>query len=136
VPDPDSSNEKKKSTLAAYRLERARELLDASQLLLDAEHVKDSINRSYYAMLSALKSVLALDGFDAKKHYGVISEFRKLYIKTGTFDEEFSDYIGDAFQVRNSSDYNDMFLVSKDEALEQLEHAKKLVDAVNAFLSR
>jgi uncharacterized protein (UPF0332 family) len=134
VPDPDSNE--KKSALAAYRLERARESLDASQLLLDAGHIKDSINRSYYAMLSALKSVLALDAFDAKKHYGVISEFRRLYIKTGIFNEELSDYIGDAFQVRNSSDYNDMFLVSKNEATEQLEHAKMLVNTGGAFLGR
>jgi len=77
VPDSDSTARKKKG-LAAYRLERAGELLDASQLLLEAGHIKDSVNRSYFAMFSAMRAVLALDGFDAKKHYGIISEFRKV----------------------------------------------------------
>ena len=32
-------------------------------------------NRAYYSIFHAIRSVLALDGFDSKKHSGVISEF-------------------------------------------------------------
>lgn len=131
---PEALDDKKRA-LSGYRLNRASELLDASELLLDSGHLKDSVNRSYYAMFSALRAVLAIDGFDAKKHYGVISEFRRLYIKTGIFDGEYSEYVGDAFRVRNNSDYNDMFLVSREEAITQLANAKSLVDAVSAFLN-
>ena len=40
-------------------------------------------HRSYYAIFHAMRAVLALDGIDMKRHSGVMSEFRRLYIKTG-----------------------------------------------------
>jgi uncharacterized protein (UPF0332 family) len=39
-----------------------------------------------------MRAVQALDGFDSKKHSGVISAFRKDYIKTGIFPEFFGYY--------------------------------------------
>lgn len=130
---PESLDEKYQA-LSDYRLKRAKELIDVSEELLENNHLKDSINRSYYAMFSALKSVLALDGFDSKKHFGVISEFRKSYIKTGKLPEEYSKYIGIAFEIRNSSDYDDMYIVAREDAVQQLEHAKELVEAIDGFI--
>jgi uncharacterized protein (UPF0332 family) len=131
---PETLDDKNRA-LAAYRMERAKELLAVSQNMLDDGFFKDSANRSYFAIFSAIRAVLALHGFDAKKHYGVISEFRRLYIKTGIFDDTYSEYIGSAFQVRNGSDYTDMFLVSRGDAIEQLEHAKLLVAEIERFLA-
>jgi predicted nucleotidyltransferase len=50
-----------------------------------------------------------------------------------TFDEKYSEHIGSAFQVRNGSDYDDMFLVSRSDAVEQLEHARLLVTKSSGF---
>lgn len=44
---------------------------------------KDSIGRSYYAMFSAVRAILALDGVDYSKHAGVISYFQREYVKSG-----------------------------------------------------
>jgi len=128
-------SDERKLVLAGYRIIRSRELITVSRQLLVSGHFKDSINRSYFAMFSAMRAVLALDGFDAKKHYGVLSEFRKLYIKTDVFPEEYSEFIGDAFQVRNDSDYDDLFIASEEDAASQLEHAESLVSAIEEFLT-
>jgi uncharacterized protein (UPF0332 family) len=71
---------------------------------------------------------------DIAKHSGVISYFQKEYIKTEIFDKKYSKYISTAFQIRNNCDYNDFFLVSKDDASEQYEHAKEICEAVEKFL--
>lgn len=42
---------------------------------------KTVANRSYYAVFSAMRAVLALDSFDSKKHSGIIAEFRRRYLK-------------------------------------------------------
>lgn len=81
-----------------------------------------------------MRSLLALDGFDAKKHYGVISEFRKNYIKTNVLDQEFSIYVEGAFEIRNESDYDDMFIASCEDAKEQIEHAQLMLDVVKDYL--
>ena len=43
--------------LVKYRLQNADEKLSSAKLLLDADKYKDSINRSYYAMFSAVRAV-------------------------------------------------------------------------------
>lgn len=121
--------------LSAYRLSMAEEKLYSSKILLDAGQYKDSIGRSYYAIFSAVRAVLAKDKVDFSKHAGVISYFQREYIKTELFDKKYSKYITIAFQIRNNCDYDDFFIVSRTDAIEQYEHAKELYEAVRIYLS-
>lgn len=120
--------------LSSYRLNMSEEKLRSARILLDAGQYKDSIGRSYYAIFSALRAVLAKDKVDFSKHAGVISYFQKEYLKTELFDKKYSKYISSAFQIRNNCDYDDFFIVSKEEAIEQYEHAYELYEAVKNFL--
>lgn len=120
--------------LSVYRLNMAEEKLRSAKILLDAGQYKDSIGRSYYAIFSALRAVLARDKVDFSKHAGVISYFQREYLKTELFDKKYSRYISSAFQIRNNCDYDDFFIVSKEEAVEQYEHACELYEVVKEFL--
>lgn len=117
-----------------YRLEMAGERLLSSKVLLDAGSYKDSIGRSYYAMFTAVRALLAMDGQDFSKHAGVISYFQKEYIKNGKMDKKYSKYISQAFQIRNNSDYADFFLVSLQDAKEQYEKAKEFLDMIEIYI--
>ena len=112
-----------KKELMMYRMAGAQEKLDSSKLLLDNGNYKDSIGRSYYAMFSAVRAILALDGVDYSKHAGVIAYFQKEYVKTGKFDKLYSKYLSQAFQIRNQADYEDFYIVSQKDATEQFEKA-------------
>ncbi len=122
--------------LANYRLESARERLSAAKLEMEAGHFKDSINRSYYAFFHVIRSLLAEKHIDFKKHSAVISYFRRNYIKTGIFEEKYSDYIGKAFILRNNSDYADFYVVAKADAEIQYEHAKEFYEVVKHYLEQ
>lgn len=126
---PDNREE-----LKLYRLEMARERLSSSKVLLDVGNYKDSIGRSYYAMFTAVRALLATEGQDFSKHAGVIAYFQKEYIKKGKFDKKYSKYISQAFQIRNNTDYADFFLVSSQDAQEQYQRAEEFVQAVEEFL--
>jgi uncharacterized protein (UPF0332 family) len=128
-PDPISSN------LAAFRLQQARECLQTAEVDIAAGLFKAAANRSYYCVFHAMRAVLALDRFDSKKHSGVISTFRKNYVKTGVFTADISDIIKTAFEVRNNSDYQDFYLISKDEVAAQIENAKTFLAAVEGYLA-
>ena len=106
-----------------YRMTGAKEKLDSAKLLLDNGNYKDSIGRSYYAMFSAVRAILALDGVDYSKHAGVIAYFPKEYVKTGKLDKLYSKYLSQAFQIRNQADYEDFYIVSQKDATEQFEKA-------------
>ena len=123
-----------KKELMVYRMAGAREKLNSSKLLLDNGNYKDSIGRSYYAMFSAVRAILALDGIDYSKHAGVIAYFQKEYVKTGKFDKLYSKYLSQAFQIRNQADYEDFYIVSQKDAMEQYKKADEFVKAVEAYL--
>ena len=120
--------------LAKHRLNSAMERLESAEILLNTAKYKDSISRSYYAIFSAVRAVLALDGVDFAKHAGVIAYFQKEYVKTQVFDKKYSKYLQSAFQIRNTCDYDDFFIASKQDAREQLERAAEFLDAVKAYL--
>ena len=122
--------------LAFYRFEQARQNLSSAEILEQAADYKGATNRSYYAVFHGIRAVLALENLDFKSHSAVISHFRKNYIKAGTFPVEMSHIVGALFQVRNDSDYQDFFLISKEEVVEQLASAKFFLDEVEKFLQQ
>lgn len=83
---PDSI-EKSLTELSKYRLSRAKEDLNSAKILFENGDFRAANNRAYYATFHSLRSVLALDMYDSKKHSGIISEFRKRYIKEGDFPQ-------------------------------------------------
>lgn len=120
--------------LIQYRLDNAHEKLESAEILLNAGKFKDSIGRSYYAIFSAVRAILALDHVDFSKHAGVIAYFQKEYVKTKKFDTKFSKYLQNAFQIRNVCDYDDFYIASKQDAEIQIEQAKEFLDAVKKYL--
>ena len=53
-----------------------------------------------------MRAVLAFDEIDMKHHSGIISEFRRRYIKTEIFGTRMSEIISVLFDVRTDSDYD------------------------------
>lgn len=120
--------------LISFRLASSNEKLRSAKLLLDAGQYKDSVGRSYYAIFSAIRAVLAIRQIDFSKHAGVIAYFQKEFIKTGIFDKKYSKYLQQAFQIRNSSDYDDFFIVSRQDAEEQYKSAAELVAVIEEYI--
>lgn len=122
--------------LVQYRIDVAKEKLKSAHILLEAGQYKDSIGRSYYALFSAVRAVLAKDQVDFSKHAGVIAYFQKNYIKTERFERKYSKYLTSAFQIRNSCDYDDFYIVSKANAEEQYRKVKEMIDVIIDYLCK
>ena len=121
--------------LIRYRLISAKEKLTSAKLLLDAGLYQDSVGRSYYSIFSSMRAVLAIRQVDFSKHAGVISYFQKEYIKTNIFDKKYSKYIQQAFQIRNGCDYDDFFIVSRQDAEEQYQRAEEILKVVQEYIT-
>lgn len=120
--------------LSFYRLDRAFEDLATAKELFETSNYRVANNRAYYAIFHSLRAVMVLDQFDSKKHSGIISEFRRVYIKQEVFPKEISKMIESAFIIRNASDYDDMFIASKDETAKQIENAEHITSLVKEYL--
>ena len=121
--------------LALYRMEKAEECLTDAQDNLRWEKYGTAANRSYYAIFNAMRALLNLESLDFKRHSGVISAFRKTFIKTGVLEPKFSAIIRDAFDLRNASDYDDFYVISKERVKAQTEDAAEFTQAVRRCLA-
>lgn len=121
--------------LSLYRLDQAKQCLQSAKLLYLANDFKSAANRSYYCIFHCMRAVLATKMFDSKKHSGIISEFRKSYIKTGIFDAKCSNIIGNSFDLRGASDYDDFYIVEKSAIDKQMENAETFLQAVDKYLN-
>ena len=124
-----------KIEISKARFDHAKECLQDAKLLLASESYRSAAKRAYYAIFHAMRAVLALDGVDMKHHSGIISEFRKRYIKAGAFDTSLSGIISELSSVREGSDYNDFFIVSKAETIQQVQSAEEFLAAIQSYLS-
>ena len=121
--------------LSNIRLEHADECISAAKSLIASENYKSAANRAYYTVFHAMRAVLAFDKIDMKHHSGIIAEFRRLYIKTGIFDAELSKIISVLSDSRTDSDYDDFFIVSKEEVAEQIKNAELFLEKIKEYVS-
>jgi uncharacterized protein (UPF0332 family) len=125
-----------KEDLAKYRIEKAKERLKISKELLDLGHSADSLSKSYYAMFSAAKALLALKELDSSKHSGVISLFNRHIVKEGLFAKEYSRLLSEAKLEREEADYEDFVTITKEDARLQLKNAIKFVEEAEKTLNK
>ena len=122
--------------LCQYRLSKAKEYLLDAEKALGYEMYDTAANRSYYAIFHGVRALLALSGKDFRKHSGVISCFQMDYIKTGIFEKRLSDIIKHAFSLRTESDYEDFFVISREEVVEQVSNAKEFLAVIAGYIQQ
>lgn len=120
--------------LCEYRLEKAHLFLQDAKKTLELEMYDSTANRSYYSVFHATRAVLALAEIDSKKHSGVIRHFQKEYIKTNVFDKRLSEIITHAFRLRTQSDYQDFYIVAKEDVAEQVADAEYFYNTIYAYV--
>ena len=123
-------------TLSDYRLEKAQQCYDSAKILYEAGDYKGAANRNYYCVFHAIRSVLALEGIDFKKHAAVLAHFRKHYIKTNKLDIQMSDIISEIYQARTDSDYDDFYIISKSETEEQINRTSIFLKNIREYLEQ
>lgn len=121
--------------LSCVRIDHARENLDTAFLVFEGGDYRSAANRSYYAIFHAIRALAALEHVEMRKHSGYISEFRKRYTKTGIFSKQLSDILTDAFEVRNESDYDDFFVIAKEDVAQQINDARFFLAEIELYLA-
>ncbi len=120
--------------IAKYRFVRAKDDLESAIINLQLGKFKTAVNRSYYAIFHAIRAINSLNGFDSRKHSGVISYFNKNFVKSGLLSVEMSKIVGSAIRVREKADYDDFYMLSIEDTREQVEAATEFLVEVEKYL--
>lgn len=122
--------------LSFYRYEASADALLDAKLMYENGRYKNALNRAYYSIFHAIRSVNILDGFDSSKHSGVIAHFNQTYVKVGIFSKELSKIIRLASENREKADYLDFFVASKEEAEKQINRAEEFRNNIKDYLAK
>ena len=123
------------SELSQLELKNAKEILKFIPIYIDAGDYNGAINRSYYAAFHSLKALELLDGYDSKKHSGVIAYFRQHYIKNGKLNASLSKVIGRLVDARGQSDYDIAAKFELIDGQEAFDNATTIVNAIDRYLN-
>ncbi len=122
--------------LMIYRLQRAKEDLEAANVLVRSNSYLAANNRIYYAVFHAVLAVQSDDNLTTKKHGQIIGEFNKNYVKTNKFSRDIGRKIKDLQNTRHSSDYDDFYIADKNETKQNLKSAKEIVGEIEKFIEK
>ena len=117
--------------LAKVRLDRAKELVTEARELLEKDAYKSANNRAFYAIEKGVKALLAIKEVDVMTHNGGLKQFyfQFIYKGDGTFTSEDDQKIAKAEQIRNASDYDDVYLESPNINIKGFEKYRKSTKA-------
>lgn len=128
--------DERRKDLCYYRLEKSKKCLASAKLLIQTEDYCGAANRAYYSIFHCIRSLLALEGVDFSKHAGVMAYFQKNYVKSGIFEKEYSKILTGAFEMRSESDYDDYYVLSREEVEEQVQSAQFFLDGIMKYVDR
>ena len=120
--------------MSTHRYNQAVQCLQSAKFLLDLGDYKGAANRSYYGIFHAIRSIMALDNVDFGNHGQVIGYFRRKYIKTNIFPKDMSRTIDTLFKVRNKCDYDDFYVIGKEDVFNQLKSAELFLIEIEKYL--
>ncbi|MCM1123355.1 MAG: HEPN domain-containing protein [Eubacterium sp.] len=125
-------------SLVTVRFERAKELYCEAVELVNMDSYKSANNRAFYAIEKCIKALLATRQIDVETHNGAVSQFNLLFIhQEDTFFTR-NDYqkIAKADRIRSASDYDDFYIVNKDETKELLEFVKDFLEKTEKYIQK
>lgn len=113
----------------------AEETLNAAEILLREEYLRDAINRAYYAIFYIAEALLNEKDLRYSKHGTVHGAFAQYYIKTKIFDEKYHKLLTGAFRRRMLGDYDEVAQFKSEEVKETITEAWGFLQAAKDYLA-
>ncbi len=120
-----------KINLSESRIQKAKEFLEDARATLQDERIKTSVNRSYYAALNAVRSLLILEGVNAESHDGAVTLFSLRFIKTNQLPANLVKKFKSLLARRTEVDYGDFEMIEKPEAEESLQISEEIITQID-----
>ncbi len=119
-----------KKILSQTRMVKAREFLEDAKGNFREGRVKTSINRSYYALLAAARSILILCGANPETHESAVTMLSLKFVKTDLLSVETVRTFKLLFSRWTDADYGDFDSTDAADAEEAIRLASGAVEEI------
>ena len=121
--------------IARNKLAQAIDDLESADILLGADKYRAANNRAYYAVFHAIDAVLSMEPVAFKKHKDVIAYFNNTYVASDVFSRNIGKALGRLKRKREVSDYDDFYIASKLDTVNQVTIAKEIIGEIKTYLN-
>ena len=128
-------SEDEKDAIVKYRLERANDTLFDVEFAVSNMRWNNAANRLYYACYYAAIALLLNDGYITRTHNGVKALLGLHYEKEKIIDDALMKAYRKMFNLRQTGDYDDLAVLTKDEILVLIEPAKRFIKAIELLIN-
>lgn len=127
------SDEERKAVVA-YRIQKTKATLEEAEGNMQMGYWTVVANRLYYACYYIVSALLLQNGFSAQTHSGVIRLFGLHFVKQGIVPEESAKLYGKLFELRQTGDYDDIYLLTKEDVEPLMRPTREFVSVVCQLL--
>ena len=125
-----------KRSLSDLRFEKAQAALEDARANLEQDRLGTSVNRSYYAALGAVRSLLILEGVSPESQAGAVTMLSLHFIKTELLSITIVKHLKTLLSRRADVDYGDFESITRDEAEDSVARAEETLTAIDELRSR
>jgi uncharacterized protein (UPF0332 family) len=115
-------------------LAKGRRYIESAEVLRIQQDYDSAISRLYYAMFYGAEALLLARGHAFSSHRAVVSAFSKLFVKPGLLSKELHQWLREAFDKRQISDYEFMTGMSDADVMEMKPKAEQFLKKAEEFL--
>ena len=118
-----------------FLVNKAKENLEAVELLIQRNFLEIAASRIYYSMFYLAEALLQSRMLSFSSHSAVIAAFGKEFSRTGDLDPKFHQYLIKSQELRQIGDDGYQSNVSAENVIQALAWAKEFLLATEAFLN-
>lgn len=113
---------------------KSHEKIRSAQVNLDNGFFDDAVSRAYYAVFHAVSALLLTRNLIYSSHSQLLGSFNKEFLKTKIFPTDFSRWIYELFDLRQTGDYDPFSIIDLETAKRCLDHAVQIVGEIEKHL--
>lgn len=118
-----------------YRINTAKETLNAATCLAKEGHWNSVTNRLYYVCFYAISALLCKHDINARSHSGLKHQFTLNFIKTGLIDKKLAGVYIELFDYRQAADYADFVDFDENKTLPLFTPVKELLQRIENLVN-
>ena len=113
---------------------KARRYIASAETLRQQQDYDSAMSRLYYAMFYAAEALLLAQGHTFSSHRAVISAFGKILVKEGLIPKHLHQWLHEAFEKRQLSDYEFLTGIGEEEVTAMQPKAAQFIEQVKSLL--
>lgn len=117
-------------------MDKAKQKLEASRLLLNKEAFDDAVSRAYYAAFHAAHAMLMSEGLTADTHRGLLNLFGLHFVRAKKVSKEMGRYLSNLKDDREVGDYEAFSSLDSEATARAVKEAELFVSEAETYLKK